>query len=524
MYSGIRITRSKSPRKSFRGTGTHLVTPSILIMTSNQKFFAALLVLGTLSLLLPQEGLQGQERERSERSDRSRNFDAMRYVKRADRNEDGVLDQQELGGRLKDYVTKLGVDTSRPVAIAKVQKALDDKAAKESEEERYRNIDANRKVPKFGESQELLPPPDFSPAEPEEDGKSWEDDYDKSTVESVQAYIRRDDKDKDGVLSTKESERVRRWLGDTVDADKNGSISAKELAAGMKKRSDREGSDRGDRRRGSSDRRSSERDRGSSSRDRGSSSRDRGSSSRDQNESRSREGSRDFRGRSSSSSKNSSTSKSSSSSKKSTRSMTGRYSSFVDGMLRKYDEDGDGKLNKDERKKVSGSTPLVDENGDGMVDRGELLNSIEGRAKPAAASKSTASKRPTRRRSSRTSEKEESDTREESRETRSRPSRSRSNSSTEKSITYDIKGFEKITLDFEKRADRETYLKRQGASRDFLEWDKNADGQITMGEIRRGKKWTNELAQKFKKLDSNDDRVVTITEFDENFNSRDFDE
>ena len=480
-------------------------------MTSNQKFFAALLLLGTLSLLLPQQGLQGQE---SERSDRSRNFDAMRYVKRADRNEDGVLDQQELGGRLKDYVTKLGVDTSRPVAISKVQKALDNKAAKESEEERYRNIDANRKVPKFGESQELLPPPDFSSEEPEGDGKSWEDDYDKSTVESVQAYIRRDDKDKDGVLSTKESERVRRWLGDSVDADKNGSISGKELAAGMKKRTDREGSDRGDRRRGSE-------------RDRGSSSRDRGSSSRDRNESRSREssreGSRDFRGRSASSTRGSSTSKSSSSPKKSTRSMTGRYSSFVDGMLKKYDEDGDGKLSKDERKKVSGSTPLVDENGDGMVDRSELLNSIEGRAKPAAASKSTASKRPPRRRSSRTTEKEESDTREESRETRSRPARSRSKSSTEKSITYDIKGFEKITLDFEKRADRETYLKRQGASRDFLEWDKNADGQITMGEIRRGKKWTNELAQKFKKLDSNDDRVVTITEFDENFNSRDFD-
>ncbi|MDG2014027.1 MAG: hypothetical protein P8J33_11000, partial [Pirellulaceae bacterium] len=302
-------------------------------------------------------------------------------------------------------------------------------------------------------------------------------------------------------------------------ADKNGSISSKELAAAMKKRSDREGSDRGDRRRGGSDRRESERDRGSSSRDRNA------SRSRESSRESSRENSRDFRGRSSTRSASTSASKSASKStpKKSTRSMTGRYSSFVDGMIRKYDEDGDGKLNKDERKKVSGSTPLIDENGDGMVDRGELLNSIEGRAKPAATSKSTESKRPTRRRGSRTTDKKESETREEPRETRSSSSRSRGSSKTENSITYDIKGFEKVTLEYEKRSDRETYLKRQGASRDFLEWDKNADGQITMGEIRRGKKWTNDLARKFQKLDSNNDRVVTITEFDENFNSRDFD-
>ena len=79
-------------------------------------------------------------------------------------------------------------------------------------------------------------------------------------------------------------------------------------------------------------------------------------------------------------------------------------------------------------------------------------------------------------------------------------------------------------MDIPTPTDRETFLKQQGASRDFLDWDKNTDGHITMGELRRGKKWTNELARKFQKLDSNNDRVITIDEFEENFNSRDFDD
>lgn len=206
--------------------------------------------------------------------------------------------------------------------------------------------------------------------------------------------------------------------------------------------------------------------------------------------------------------------------------MTGRYTAFVDGVLKKYDSDGDGKLNGEERKKVSRSTPLVDENGDGMIDRKEILNSIEGRAKAAPSSSSSESSKSSRRRSSRSSEKADDEDKDEgrSRSSRSRSSSRSSSKASESSIKYDIRGFEKITLDIPPQTDRETFLKRQGASRDFLDWDKNTDGHITMGEIRRGKKWTNELARKFQKLDSNNDRVITIDEFEENFESRDFDD
>ena len=444
-----------------------------------------------------------------ERESRDRSFDAMRYVTRADRDEDGILDEKELGGRLKDWVSKLGVDTSRPVPITKIEKAIEAKAKRESEEERLRNIDANRQVPKFGTDTELPPPPDFSVSEDAESKGRLEDNYDRETVDSVRGYMRREDKNKDGVLTKDETERARRWLGDSVDADKNGSITEKELAEGIKQRNSRD-----DRRRGDSGR--SDRDRRTSSRE----------SSDRSSRSSSSSNSRDFRGRSTARESRAPTSSSSSTPKRSSRSMTGRYTAFVDGVLKKYDSDGDGKLNSDERKKVSKSTPLVDENGDGMIDRKEILNSIEGRAKAAPSSSASSTSQSSRRRSSRSSGREDEKDEDEgrSRSSRSRSSSRSSGKATESSIKYDIRGFEKIRMDIPPQTDRESFLKREGASRDFLEWDKNTDGHISMGEIRRGKKWTNELAKKFQKLDSNNDRVITIEEFEENFNSRDFDD
>ncbi len=435
-----------------------------------------------------------QDRDRGRRGGES--FDVVRYLKRADRNEDGLLDERELGGRLKEYVEGLGLNLNRPVKVDQAIKAYEAQQQREADAKRMQAIDERRQVPKFGTGEDLIPPPDFSGAGVVGAEGRLEDVYEEEFVQQVRSWMERLDENKDGWLDEDESRRVRRFLGDDADTDENGKLGEMEVAAALKKR-ESEGGGRGRGRggRGDSEERGGRGDRGERSEQKTAE-----SSNREERSSRSFTGS----------------SSAAESSTRSSRSMTGRYSGYVDGLMKKYDEDKNGKLSKEEQTKISGSVKLVDVDGDGEIDRQEALDSVAGNAKPAAASDSESDAPRSERRSRRRS----SDASEEGGASAS----SRSGRGAESDINYDVKGFQNVPIEIQKRTDQETDLERRGADRDFLSRDKNTDGQISMGEFRDGKDWTDKLVRQFQSLDENTDGVITLEEFKANFNSRDFDD
>lgn len=428
---------------------------------------------------------------------REREFDVVRYLERADRDEDGVLTERELGGRLKEYVEEWGIDTSRPVSVSRVIKAYEKKKKLEAEAERMREIDGNRRVPKFGTGEELPPPPNFAVEEVAGANGRLEDQYDKEMVDTVKAYMRRYDENEDGWLDEGESRRIRRVLGEDADVDKNGKLGEMEIAAALKKRMDNGGrDDDDDRSRGNRDGRS----RFSRSRP------DSGNRGPERRPDRSSESnSRSFTGTSQPAKTTTPTTT------RTSRSLTGRQTAYVDGVFSRYDEDKNGQLSKDEQKKISGSLKLVDVNGDGEIDRQEALDSLAGTAQPAeTSSREESSDRRSRRRRGRDSD-------DESRESSSSSRRRPSSSSTKSEMTYDIKGFQNIPMEHSSRSDVKSDLERKGADRTFLSYDENTDGQISMAEFRDGKPWTDQLVGKFQILDANDDGVVTIEEFNANY-------
>ena len=152
--------------------------------------------------------LEAQDERRRGRG--GERFDAIRYLERADRDNNGTLDARELGGRLKEYVSELGIDTSRPVPIQKIKRAYEAKKKNEADAERMKTIDANRQVSKFGTDETLVPPPDFSVENLAGQNGRLEDKFDEEMVQTVKAYMRRYDENKDGSLDSNESRRIRR--------------------------------------------------------------------------------------------------------------------------------------------------------------------------------------------------------------------------------------------------------------------------------------------------------------------------
>jgi Ca2+-binding EF-hand superfamily protein len=433
---------------------------------------------------------EGWRRDRGGR----RQFDPTRFLDRADRNQDGKLDEQELGGRLRQYVEELGVDTSRPVTIGDVQKAYQAKQERDAAEARARAIDESRQVPKFGSAAELPPPADFTVTTAVGAGGRLEDQYESEMVDTVRAYMRRYDENEDGWLDEDESRRIRRILGEEADSDGNGKLGEMEVAAALQQRMNRR--ETGDREPG--DRRG--RFSGRFSGDRGDSPRSPERGPRVSQESRD-------------------DSSPATSSRRPALSLSERRSVYVDGLLRRYDEDGNGSLSEEERKKISGSVRLrlVDMDGDGEVDRREALDSLSDETRPQASAAPEESSPRRRRRST------NDDSRDQRRSTPDDDA-SRTGGAAGPDIRYDLKGFRSVPITRDRRTDIQTDLERRGADRNFLSRDKNSDGQISMGEFRDGRTWTDELVRQFGKLDENGDGVVTLNEFKANYRDRDIDD
>jgi Ca2+-binding EF-hand superfamily protein len=396
-----------------------------------------------------------------------RNWDPAEFLKRLDRNGDGQLSTEEMGGRSGRFIEQLGFDPSRPVAIDRVVRKIADDRKAEAAKERRKEIEANRIIPGFGDEEIELPVvPGFG--EDAAQARSQADNvtgkFDEATEQTVKSIMDRYDENKDGFLAGDETRRIGRWIGgvEEADTDQDGKLSPVELGEGFRKQMQRRQSGENA---GSGDSAGSNRGR----------SRDWGS----------------FRSPSADSSRNSSP-RASAATPATTRTLDGRMTAYVDGVFQKYDKNNDQQLDKDELTTVK--VQFKDTDGNGSISREEAMDFVSsaqktgGSVSPAYAAGKSAS-----------------------RESRGSQARDDDNAG---SVRRDAVLSGRTTATSGQRSTPEDDLRQNGASSKFIELDRNHDGQLQMNEFADGKPWSDALFGEFEKADTNQDGVVSLEEFD----------
>jgi Ca2+-binding EF-hand superfamily protein len=441
------------------------------------------LVLLTVSLISVSGVVCGQDRENQEDRDKRRQFDHESYLNRIDDNKNGILEVDEMSERTKGWIRNYGLDTSRPVQIKSVMRKVNAKKSADAKFEKRERLEASRLVPGFGvegESEsEFSTVSDFSGAAPITPG-SLEEKYGKGVMQQVDSTLDRYDTNKSGTLNNQEIAAAR-WGRPTPqesDANKDGRLSRSELAERYAARSSGSRTSSSD---GSKKESSDDKSRTSSSR---SSSRESDSRSSSSRSTSSRSGGGDLKSRMEKYDTNvksrydkSSPEKTSQNDSDAYNSGSDRYKRYADALLKQYDKDKDNKLSKSEIKTMRRPPGQADSNGDGMITRDELIDSITNPKK----SEPSASRDSEERSSRSTSRSRFSDRNRESSDSGSSASSSRSSS-------------------------------RSSSSRvSFSGNDTNKDGQLQMHEFARD--WDAKTLEEFKQKDKNNDGIITRSEW-----------
>ena len=382
-------------------------------------------------------------------------FDVEEYLKKIDKDGNGVLDENEMSGRTKSFISRMGVDTDRPVKVSDVVAKVK-RGRREWEERRAKENAPPLKVPGFGltESKESNGSvPGFGQSDTPSGGRTQQ--FSKEVQERVNDVLERYDRNKDGILDQDEIRRGR-WGSpkpEESDANRDGKLSRTELATRYVKR-DQYYDNNGDRNRGRGD--SNDRSsRGQSTLERTEAIRLGGSGSTNSFRRSSSRGATSSRPTSSRSSSGSSRSSSSSSDR-------AKYEGYAEGLIKRYDENKSGALEKDEIGKMR-RPPKADANNDGTITKDELIDNLMG-GSSSSSSSSTSSDSSSRSASDRGSR-----------------SSSRSRSS------------------------------RGGSSGSFEELDANTDARIHMYEF--SDEWNEEKVKEFYDKDKNGDGVITLEEW-----------
>lgn len=382
--------------------------------------------------------------------------DPTEMLKRFDRDGNGKLDENEFNGRMKQFMgprlQAAGINIDKTISLDKVKEAFDPNAKSNSSES------SELLIPDFSMEVSLIPVPDFSIPEdsPLADPRPMEERYDEGVLGQVRSTLSRYDSNRDGILDQREISRGRFTSPSASESDlnKDGKLTEVELAERYKSRSnnrqDRRGRDDDDeddrRRRGRDDEDDDRRSRGNDDRERS----NRSSNNWSRNRSSDRGSSRDR------------------------ESLEERYSKYVDSQIEKYDENGDGKLQKEEHSKMRGDWAKSDADNDGVLTREELVN---GLMKVAGAARG------------RGGNDDDDDSGAEGRGGR------------ERSRNENVYRF--TTL--------EEKLDQIGVDSKFTRYDKNLDGQLQMAEYVS--EWTQEGLADFRSRDINGDGVITAKEW-----------
>ncbi len=373
----------------------------------------------------------------------AQSFDAKEMLRRLDENEDGLLQPGEITDRVRPFLTRkaqeAGLDLSQPVKLKDVYAALrSDSRSRESSASTERSSRGTRSqseplVPGFGEPDDRPKPFGFDvlPDSPLASTRPIEQRYEKRVIEYVDRILYRYDKNKNGQLDQEEWNGVRWSSPPPTESDLNhdGILSRVEFCERVAQRW------------------GSQKPSSSPS-------------------SKSPSGFGRQSGSSSSSSGDSS-----------------RVRRYAEGLLRQYDANKNGVLEKDEWQKMRGYSRNSDANGDGILTLDELTARLSNYGK--SGSSSAASTSDTRR--SNTSSRSGS-------RYRSRDNDARSSSSDRKSYRF-LTPAERLP---------------KGLPDWFLRVDANADGQVMMSEYAAI--WSDAKAAEFATCDLNGDGCITAAE------------
>ncbi len=412
----------------------------------------ALLVSSLANYTMAQDQQSDSQERQSGRGGRGGgSFDASEYVKRLDRNGNGVLEEDEVSGRTKRYIESLGMDASQPMKVNDVLAKINNKveAAKNTTATPSSGQTLVRKVPGFGvEKTASSQLPNFTSSAASGGNLSQFSDDIKEEVESI---LRRYDKNQSRALEADEI-KAARWgqpAPEASDLNHDGILTVDELATRYAQRA-----------------RATNEAETANSQNSQRSSRS-GRSPNESNDSSNTESrNRDFGGSSSSEARSSSGS--------SFATDPSRYRKYAEGILDKNDTDKDGKLSKDEYKNIKRAPEKVDSDGDGFVTIGELTDGYERDANGGtSSSKAESSDSGDKSTSS-------SSSRGDSRSRRSGSSGSSGGSNSDGAFSFNSN-------------------------------DANGDGQVQMYEYTS--EWTDEKLKEFRALDKNGDGVITSEEY-----------
>lgn len=423
-------------------------------------------------------------------------FDLTEWLKGKDKNNSGILEQDEIDDRTRDFLAKNKIDPSRPVSISDVASRISrDREAMERKraEEEFARLPRN--IPGFGEPLDQGEIPGFGVEieETEEEaipGFGVSDELALQAVVSireqfgrridgrVENVFRRYDPNRDGILDAGEISKVP-WSGlpwKDFDENSDGQLTKIELAKRYEA-----SEERGDDRRG---RRGSRRD----SRDDDRRGRDRRSWGRDQE--------REQNDRSTNRSDNSS----SRSSEPSDRDVEKRARDYARMLIKEKDENKNGKLDGDE---VSGILRKADGDGDGEITEQEIFQAtIEPARNPLSSRASSPTADSSRGRRSSTGRE-------------SRSNRASADSQAANRLVRDVTDGEYLVTEIRRIPLKQETVETRRVSqipRSFSDKDRNGDGQIQLNEF--ADKLTRKTVEEFNELDANDDGVIHVSEWD----------
>ena len=388
---------------------------------------------------------------------------------RADANGDGLLTRAEMSTQTKTYLRGLGFDANRTIRISSVQQKLaqnkqnsDQKKLADAQKKQAKR-DASRKVDGFEtEPAEVFGVPGF-----DGDFVNLSDDELKKRFGSTPystgtRTLKKYDRNKDGVLDAVEQKKGNWGSPPIQQSDRNtdGKLSKYELILRYYERDVATKNALKTQKNAKAQLQAAQ----AKAKAQQAAARSRRSSSRKKTDYSYKPPSKRSAGSPSGfvSKQNPSSSPS-----KSFNSGNDRYKRYVDGIMRSYDKDKDGRLSKEEVKKMSRPPAGADTNNDGFITTDEYVQHYNNRGNKSSSSSEVTSS---------------------SLKDRSKKSRGRTSSSASRS----------------KRSS-------QSSDSSFTSYDKDGDGQIKMSEFAA--KWNDQLVQEFEAKDFNGDGLITQAEW-----------
>ncbi|HMP77952.1 MAG TPA: EF-hand domain-containing protein [Pirellulaceae bacterium] len=400
-------------------------------------------------------------------------FDPASFLRRLDANGNGVLEQSEMSDRTRGMLERIGLDPSKDHPLEKISEQF--QAQREggqppaATQPVARQIE--RKVPGFGVDAPAPKLPSGFGADITLVGgaPASMSQYSQAIQEMVQQALARYDANGNGIIDGDEMSRVRWSSPSAVEADLNGdgALTVNEIAErflARERMANTGGQDGGSR---GNDRNNDQARRDDNNRD---------NNRRPEPSGRGSESSEPARG------PNENTA---SSSERRGSDDVNRYRSYVEGMMKRYDKNGNGVLDREELQQMT--RPPTDLNGDGIVTLDEYIEFVRTGDSPSSSASDSGDTRPTTARGENSSSEDRSTG-------RGSMGRNRSSSSSPPGGGTESP-----------RGSSQTQFS-------FFERDANGDGQIQMHEFAQ--QWNDEVLSQFRFYDLNGDGVITYAEYE----------